>query len=65
MRVMNAVRDALHPDGSWRYKGGAPTKEQLIKAWRVEHPDGKPKECIKDTGISKNTVYKWWNTKGE
>ena len=40
---------------------GAPTKEQQVKEWRVAHPDGTPKECMAATGISKNTVYKWWN----
>ena len=24
-------------------------------------PRGTPKDCIADTGISKNTVYKWWS----
>lgn len=56
------IRDIDYPNGSWRNKSGAPSKQQEIRWWRVEHPDGTPKECIKDTGISKNTVYKWWNT---
>ena len=29
--------------------------------WRELHPDGRPKECIAGTGLSKNTVYKWWD----
>lgn len=65
IKVMNAVREALYPEGSWRYKGGAPAKAAQIQAWRTAHPEGKPKDCIRETGISKNTVYKWWNTKGE
>lgn len=40
---------------------GRPDKQKIIKEWRIEHPDGKPKDCIADTGISKNTVYRWWN----
>jgi len=47
----------------WDDNNGRKSKEQEIKAWRQEHPDGKPKDCIQDTGISKNTVYKWWNSK--
>lgn len=47
-------------DGNGR-KAGTHTREQEIRAWREAHPDGKPKDCMKDTGISKNTVYKWWN----
>ena len=42
--------------------GGRPTKQEIVQAWRVEHPDGKKVDCIKDTGLSKPTVLKWWNT---
>ena len=55
------IRDIDFPDGEWINKEGAPTKEQQIRAWRAEHPEGKPKDCILATGISKNTVYKWWD----
>lgn len=56
-----AVRDAMYPDGEWRNKDGAPSKQEEVRAWRQLHPDGKPKDCMADTGISKNTVYRWWN----
>lgn len=49
----------------WTDGNGRKSKEQVVQAWRRAHPEGKPKDCIRDTGISKNTVYKWWNTKGE
>ena len=64
-KIARSTRDILYPDGAWRNTNGAGTKEQLIKDWRAAHPDGKPKDCIQDTGISKNTVYKWWSMKGE
>ena len=35
-------------------------KEDVVKQWRAEHPNGKKAECIRDTGLSKPTVYKWW-----
>lgn len=54
-----------YPNGEWRNREGAPTKEQVVRSWRAEYPEGKPKDCIQATGLSKNTVYKWWNTKGE
>lgn len=55
------VQLADYPNGEWRNKEGAPTKVAQVKEWRAAHPDGRPKDCIADTGISKNTVYKWWN----
>ena len=46
-------------------KPGSGSKEQVVRDWRAENPEGKPKDCIRETGLSKNTVYKWWNRKGE
>ena len=37
-------------------------RDQIIQS-RQEHPDAKPSDCMRDTGISRNTVYRWWNEK--
>ena len=45
-------------------KGGRPegsgTAQSKVQEWQELHPYGKKSECIKDTGLSKPTVYKWW-----
>lgn len=41
--------------------GGRPQKSEIVKKWQKEHPNGKKAQCIKDTGLSKPTVYKWWD----
>ena len=41
--------------------GGRPDKAKIVEEWRTAHPEGTPKDCIADTGITKNTVYKWWS----
>ena len=56
-----AVQNFDDPGGSWRNKDGAPTKQEIVKAWREVHPGGKKVDCIRDTGLSKPTVYKWWD----
>ena len=61
IKIMNAIRDIEHPNGSWINKEGAPTKQSIVQKWRLEHPNGKKAECIRDTGLTKPTVYKWWN----
>lgn len=40
--------------------GGRPTAEHKVHLWQQQHPDGKKADCIRETGLSKPTVYKWW-----
>ena len=60
VKIMSSTRDILYPDGEWKNKNGAPIKKDQVRAWRENHPGGTKAECIKETGLSKPTVYKWW-----
>lgn len=66
IRLMNFVRDELNGNKEWRNKDGRPvgsgTAEQKVHEWRSAHPEGRKADCIRETGLSKKTVYKWWNT---
>lgn len=42
-----------------RPKGSSKQKDIVIR-WRLDHPSGRKAECIRDTGLSKPTVYRWW-----
>ena len=57
-RYAQKVRD---PEGEWRNKDGAPSKEQMVKEWRSAHPEGRKIDCERETGLSRHTVLKWWN----
>lgn len=39
---------------------GSSTKEEQVKAWRKKNPNGTKADCVRDTGISKPTVLRWW-----
>lgn len=41
--------------------GGRPDKAKKVGEWRKAHPNGTKAECIRDTGLSKPTVYRWWS----
>lgn len=56
---MNALRDVDYPDGSWRNKGGAPTKRERIRAYAVEHPEASHSEIARALDVSRPTVIKW------
>ena len=45
--------------------GGRPTVQQTVLEWRKKHPDERKSACIQATGLSKNSVYKWWYTYDE
>lgn len=49
----------------WREGNGRKSKYQIVSEWREAHPDGKKSDCIKETGLAKMTVYKWWNGEEE
>ena len=59
-RGIKALKIQLGEADNWA-KGGRPTAEQAVKEWQESHPNGKKADCIRDTGLSKPTVYKWWN----
>lgn len=40
---------------------GAKPKRAIVKAWRKTHPNGCKADCIRDTGLSKPTVLRWWD----
>lgn len=56
LKVARAACTALHGE-DWH---GRKPKADIVKAWREAHPDGKKADCIRETGLSKPTVLKWW-----
>ena len=38
--------------------GGRPDKRRIVEEWQESHPEGRKADCIRDTGLSKPTVYK-------
>ena len=35
--------------------------KNIVLEWREANPDGRKVDCINDTGLTKPTVYKWWD----
>lgn len=62
-RALQAIDD---PDGAWRNKDGRPkgsgTAQETVLEWRKNNPEGRKAACIKETGLAKMTVYKWWDS---
>lgn len=39
---------------------GSSKQKKLVEEWQKSHTDGKKADCIRDTRLSKPTVYRWW-----
>lgn len=67
LRLARGNRDILCEERgkkNWREGNGRPkgsgTAEKTVREWRMLHPEGRKADCIRETGLSKPTVYKWW-----
>ena len=60
VKIMSSTRDILYPDGKWRDGNGRKPQKETVLEWRAAHPEGKKADCIRETGLTKPTVYKWW-----
>lgn len=55
---------AILNEESGTARQGRKSKQEVVQAWRLEHPAGRKADCIRETGLSKPTVYKHWETAG-
>lgn len=62
LRGARAIQDIDDPEGTWRNRDGAPTKQARVRAWRAANPNGRKIDCHRDTGLSRVTIDKWWKS---
>lgn len=66
LEIARAIRDVkMKQQGKdWREGNGRPkgsgTKKEIVQEWKKNNSNGTKAQCIRDTKISKMTVYKWW-----
>ena len=63
LKRARAMRDLSLSEQGRSWTDGRPDKRKIIEEWRKNNPLGSKNQCIKETGISKPTVYKWWDAK--
>lgn len=63
LRRIRLLRDLDHPDDSWMNKDGRPKKDKEVEAWQMQHPEGRKADCIRETGLDRKTVSKYWKKK--
>lgn len=73
IRIMNAIREVTHPGGAWRNTDGRPKGSIVlaedspqyakVQEWRRNNPNSTNKSrCARETGLSRPTVRKWWQS---
>ncbi|MBS5791159.1 MAG: hypothetical protein KIC95_11565, partial [Fusobacterium sp.] len=65
IKMMNLIRDEINRNVNWRQGNGRKEKKDIVLEWRIKNQLGTKAQCIKETGLSKPTVYKWWEYAGE
>ncbi len=60
IKLMNFYRDEIHGMEDWRNKEGRPSKQAQVEEWQLNNPGKRKADCIRETGLDKKTVYKWW-----
>lgn len=60
LKRARAVQAVDYPSGEWREGNGRPDKRSVVVEWRLAHPDGRKVDCVQATGLSRPTVYKYW-----
>ena len=63
LMVARSTKAVLKQVGELKSDGrpkGSGTKEDIVAEWQKQYPKGKKADCIRMTGLSKPTVYKYW-----
>ena len=62
--VMNKIKEVKKLLGE-EVNEGRPDKAKIVEEWRKAHPEGKKIDCERELKLSRHTVIKWWNVKGQ
>lgn len=60
LQLARGIRQIKGGMGETVSGGGRPEMSKIVEEWRKAHPDGRKADCIRETGLSKPTVYRWW-----
>ena len=64
LKIARATLEIMNEENGNILQGrpkGSGEKSKIVEEWQRQHPDGKKADCIRETGLDKKTVYKWWS----
>lgn len=60
LKIARSTLDIMN-DEQGRALQGRKSKRDIVVSWRRNNPDGRKVDCIKELGIDRKTVSKYWN----
>ena len=63
LKIARFTLETINEDNGKVLQGrpqGSSKEKEIVRAWREQNPQGRKAECIRETELSKPTVYKWW-----
>lgn len=60
LKIARANKAILKAEGLLK-KDGRPSKEKEVKEWLKANPNGRKVDCIRETGVSRSAVDKYWD----
>jgi hypothetical protein len=60
LEIARATKKIMVAAGESENKGGRSSKKDVVLSWQQQHPNGRKADCIRETGLSDKTVYKYW-----
>lgn len=60
LKIARYTKELMIAEGNTSAVGGRKSKENVVVEWQKENPTGTKAQCIKETGLSPKTVYKYW-----
>lgn len=61
LKIARSTLEIMNDDNGMALQGRK-SKQAIVQEWKSSHVNGKKIDCERDTGLSRHTVLKWWNT---
>lgn len=60
LKIARSILEVLNAEADIKLQG-RPSKAVDVIIWKKTNPNGSVKDCMKETGIARATIYKYWN----
>ena len=61
LKIARSTLEIMNDDNGMALQGRK-SKQAIVQEWKSSHVNGKKIDCERDTGLSRHTVLKWWNS---